>query len=107
MRRFAPHAGVAPRLNSVTVRTVGSEPRRGSLSDRILIAVKPVRRSFRFNRVIGTQKRGRHCSGAGRRLIVPPFTRPDTWPKAPVSRVEWALLHVRTFIAAEHPSQLR
>jgi hypothetical protein len=31
-------------LNNVTVCTVGSEPRRGSLSDRILIAVKPVRR---------------------------------------------------------------
>jgi hypothetical protein len=34
--------------------TVGSEPRRASLSDRILIAVKPVRRSFRFNWVTGT-----------------------------------------------------
>jgi hypothetical protein len=44
----------AQRVNGVTVCTVGSEPRRGSLSDRILIAVKPVRRSFRFNRVTGT-----------------------------------------------------
>ena len=38
MRRFAPDAGVAQRLKGVTVCTVGSEPWRGSLSDRILIA---------------------------------------------------------------------
>jgi hypothetical protein len=40
-------------LNSVTVRTVQGEHWRASLSDRMLIAVKPVRRSFRFNRVTG------------------------------------------------------
>jgi hypothetical protein len=71
---FSP-AGVAPRLNSVTV-WVGSEPWRGSLSDRTLIAENRWRRFLRFTRVIGTQKRDRHCSGAGRQSIVPPFHPP-------------------------------
>ncbi len=35
---FPPDAGVAQRLKGVTVCTIGDEPWRGSLSDRILIA---------------------------------------------------------------------
>ena len=60
-------------LNSVTVRTVKSEPRRGSLSDRVLIAEKPVRRSFRFNRVTGNQDRDcTVCVGRGVLPFHPP-----------------------------------
>jgi hypothetical protein len=36
MHRFVPHAGVVQRLKGVTVCTVGSEPWRGSLSDRAI-----------------------------------------------------------------------
>jgi len=43
---------------------------------RILIAENRWRRFLRFTRVIGTQKRDRHCSGAGRRSSVPPFHLP-------------------------------
>src|ERR1700716_2667000 len=45
MRGLAPDAGVAHRLNGVTVRTVGSEPWRGSLSDRVITA--PVQQCWR------------------------------------------------------------
>ena len=98
MRRFAPDAGVAPRLKGVTGFPVSARSpktlaplssfhpchrtlkpgsalqrrrasidratlhppgyetgtRREYLSDRMLIAVKALRRSFRFNRVTGT-----------------------------------------------------
>jgi hypothetical protein len=36
---------------------------------------KPVAPLSSFHRIIETQKRDRHCSGAGRRSIVPPFHR--------------------------------
>ena len=56
-------------LKGLTVCSVGSEPRRGSLSDRILIARKTGALIFPF------QPR--------------PLTRPDTWTRPLVSRVEW------------------
>src|SRR5262249_62193333 len=61
-------------VNSVTVCTGGSEPWRGSLSDRVLIAEN--RCAAFFDCDTGTRKRDRHCSGAGRRSIVPPFHPP-------------------------------
>ena len=83
----------------------GAQHWQGSLSDRILIAENRCADLFVSTVSPDSETAALQC---GRPVsIVPPFTRPDTWPKAPVSRVEWALLHVRTFIAAEHPSQLR
>ena len=55
MRRFCARCRCrgGSRLKGVTVCTVGSEPWRGSLSDRILIAENRWRRFLRFNRVTG------------------------------------------------------
>ena len=63
-----PDASVVQRLKGVTVCTVGSEPWRGSLSDRVL---KPLR-LFSFHRVTGTLKRDRRCSVSLDRTTVSP-----------------------------------
>jgi hypothetical protein len=99
-------AGVVQRLKGLTVCTVGSEHWRGSLSGRTLIAenrcaalfvstVAPARSLCAGCRPPPLHGQGPPCSvGAGCRLSMPPFH-----PRQ--------LSHARTFIAAEHSSQLR
>jgi hypothetical protein len=51
----------AQRVNDLTVARLEASSGERSRPD----CRKPVRRFFVFTRVIGTQKRDRHCSGAG------------------------------------------
>ena len=68
-------------LKGLTVCSVGSEPWQGSLSDRILIAENRCAALFVSTVSPDSETAALQC---GRPVsIVPPFTRPDTWPKAP------------------------
>jgi hypothetical protein len=64
------------------------------LSDRILIAENWCAALFVSTVSPDSETAALQC---GRPVsIVPPFTRPDTWTRPPVSRVEWDLPTVMT-----------
>jgi hypothetical protein len=93
-------------LNGVTVRTGGSEPRRRSLSDRILIATC----AALFVSTVSPDSETRigaaaRAPGVDRATVHPPGAGPTpTWTGAPCTPVGLVLEPqgcVRTFIAAE------
>jgi len=82
LRRFLRFT-VAPTLCSARA----GRPWQGSLSDRILIAENRCAALFVSTVSPDSETAALQC---GRPVsIVPPFTRPDTWTRPPVSRVEW------------------
>ena len=73
----------AQRVNGVTVRTVGGEPRRASLSDRILIAANRCAAFFVSPVTPAHRNQARRCSVGARCRPCHRFTPPDTWTRPP------------------------
>jgi hypothetical protein len=86
-------------LKGVTVCTVGSEPWRGSLSDRMLIAENSVALLFSFHPC------HRHAASAPDVDRPPYMAKESSSPRISDARTV-RISDARTFIAAEHPSQL-
>src|SRR4051794_5980699 len=79
MRRLTPDPGAVARLEKPS--------RVSSLSDRTLIAENRCAALFVSTVSPDSETAALQC---GRPVsIAPPFTRPDTWTRPPVSRVEW------------------